>query len=373
MSVSYVQAQTPGLNYQALILNNETIEIPGTDVQQNQVPLGNTEVTFRFTISNDDGTEYIEEQTVTTDENGLVSLIVSEGTPIQSTFDSIVWDGNPKYLNVDLNILSNNTGFTFLDSQRILYIPHPSSNTNSTNNVQIVSLISDLTPPYNDGELAWVENSDSNGNRGRTLMIYDGSKWVPVSGDNDPTDELGLVVVENNADRDTLYSIPIIGDQVWNKDCGCLEVYNGTNWVSLSSQPTISVSNGIANDNNVIKLGGALTEATEITTSATNTLAIKNLQNSTSTDDEIVTVDKNTGILKKRSLSDLSQKKQIIVKAIDGQLQFTTPLPITSIDKLDVYRNGVRISFSIIDSNTIEIETEAICYAGDEIRIVQLN
>ena len=199
LGASFLQGQTPGLNYQAVILNTSEIEIPGTNVKENQVPLGLEDVTFRFSISNKNNIEYIEEQTVTTDASGMVSLIVGEGTPISATFNDIVWDGEEKYLNVEIDILSNNDGFIFLDAQKILYIPHNAFNNSAT--------------------------------------------------------------------------------------------------------------------------------ATE----------------------------------------------QFVITAVDGQLFFTTPLPITDIQKIDVYRNGARISFTQINATTIQIEKEATCYLGDEIRIVQLK
>ena len=197
LGASFLQGQTPGFNYQAVILNTSEIEIPGTNVKENQVPLGLEDVTFRFSISNKNNIEYIEEQTVTTDASGMVSLIVGEGTPISATFNDIVWDGEEKYLNVEIDILSNNDGFIFLDAQKILYIPPP-------------------------------------------------------------------------------------------------------------------------------------------------------IRNNTTTEQDVIT-------------------------AIDGQLLFTTPLPITDIRKIDVYRNGARISFTRINATTIQIEKEATCYQGDEIRIVQLK
>jgi hypothetical protein len=200
LGASFLQGQTPGLNYQAVILNTSEIEIPGTNVKENQVPLGLEDVTFRFSISNENKIEYIEEQTVTTDASGMVSLIVGEGTPISATFNDIVWDGKEKYLNVEIDILSNNDGFIFLDAQKILYIP----------------------PPTND--------------------------------------DISSISIE-----------------------------------------------------------------------------------------------------------------QVVVTAVDGQLLFTTPLPITDIQKIDIYRNGARISFTVINATTIQIDKEAICYLGDEIRIVQLK
>lgn len=200
LGASFLQGQTPGFNYQTVILNTSEIEIPGTNVKENQVPLGLEDITFRFSISNKNAIEYIEEQTVTTDAGGMVSLIVGEGTPISATFNDIVWDGKEKYLNVEIDILSNNDGFIFLDAQKILYIPHPTSNNNT-----------------------------------------------------------------------------------------------------------------------------------------------------------------------------ITATEQFVVIAVDGQLLFTTPLPITDIQKIDVYRNGARISFTRINGTTIQIDKEAICYQGDEIRIVQLK
>lgn len=362
---SFLYGQTPGINYQALILNNTVIEIPGTDVAQGQIPLGLEEVRLRFSISNETVVEYSEEQSITTDENGMISLIVGEGTPVLATFEDIVWDGTLKYLNVEINILSNNDGFVFLDTQKILYVPHPS---NGTSQVVIVNSLSDLTPPYATGDLIWMENYGAS--QLTTLLIYNGTAWVPVSEDYDPTNELALIVVADDAERDAAFNPANVGDQVWNQACGCIEVFDGTNWISISS---ITATNGVKIENDQIKLGGALTEATSIATSATNTLAITNLEESTDPDDQVVMVTPTTGVLKRRSISDILQQEQVVVTAIEGQLQFTTPAPVTSINKLDVYRNGARISFVLINPTTIEIEPEAICFQGDKIRIVQLS
>ena len=194
-------AQTPGFNYQALILNSSKILIPGTDVQLGEVPLSLEEIKLRFTITNEFEIEYSEEHAITTDENGMVAVIVGQGTRITNFFKDINWDGKPKFLNVELNIPSDNTRFSFLDTQKILYIPQP-SNINSINS--------------------------------------------------------------------------------------------------------------------------------------------------------------------------LAEQAQIVITATAGQLQFTTPLPITNEDNIKVFRNGAFVAFKAINANTIEIELEAICYKNDKIRIVQL-
>ena len=206
-SISFIYAniliaQTPGFNYQALILNSSKILIPGTDVQLGEVPLSLEEIKLRFTITNEFEIEYTEEHAITTDENGMVAVIVGEGTRITNFFKDINWDGKPKFLNVELNIPSDNTRFSFLDTQKILFIPQP-SNINSINS--------------------------------------------------------------------------------------------------------------------------------------------------------------------------LAEQEQVVIIATDGQLQFTTPLPITNEDNIKVFRNGAFVAFRAINANTIEIEPEAICYKNDKIRIVQLH
>ncbi|MDT0554275.1 hypothetical protein [Urechidicola vernalis] len=368
--MSYTYAQTPGFNYQALILNNEPIQIPGTDVKENQVPLGLTEVTFRFAIENEFRTEYIEEQTVTTDENGMVSLIVGEGRPINTSFSDIIWDGKLKYLNVEINIHSSNNGFEFLDRQRILYIPHPASVGGGSGGVTVVNTLTDLTDTYTQGDLAWVQNDATN--NVPVLYIYNGIEWIAVTNDLDPTNEFGLIAVADAAERDSLFSAAIVGDQVWNEACECIEVYNGAVWISVAPENT-TVSNGLTLDGNNIKLGGDLIEPTFINTDLVNTLAITGLEDSTSLNDELLVLEENTGVLKKKSMSSLYERTEIVLNATEGQLLFPTPWTISNINKLDVYRNGVRISFRLINATTIEIELDARCYQGDQIRIVQLN
>ena len=63
----------------------------------------------------------------------------------------------------------------------------------------------------------------------------------------------------------------------------------------------------------------------------------------------------------------------LTIAANDGQSQFATPLTIVTPNKVNVYRNGVRIGFTVVNSEIIELEPEAVCYQGDEIRIVQYS
>jgi hypothetical protein len=57
--------------------------------------------------------------------------------------------------------------------------------------------------------------------------------------------------------------------------------------------------------------------------------------------------------------------------ARNGQVQFKTFAPIVNNRNVSVFRNGIRISVFIVDRNTIQLEAGVICYANDEIKIVQ--
>lgn len=362
-------AQTAGINYQALISNSEEIQIPGADVEVNQVVLVHEDVSFRFTIS--DGTFqdlYIEEQATTTDENGMVSLIVGDGTPLLSTFEAIVWDGTLKYLNVEIDIHSQNQGYVFLDIQKILYLPQSEIGAidmaNTQNNLP--------TSDNRDGSLTWVRDADSQGNP--SLMVWDGTAWQPVSKDFDPENELKLKVVIDDNDRDLQFNPPNLGDQTWNQNCECIQVYDGTLWKESSS--ILLAGNGLYIDSQgAVKLGGELVEPTQIITDTTNTLSISGLEETTpTTDTNVLIVDENSGVITRSPLGTLFQEEvTLTIAAYDGQSQFATPLPIVTPNKVNVYRNGVRIGFTVVNNTIVELEPEATCYAGDEIRIVQFN
>lgn len=63
-------------------------------------------------------------------------------------------------------------------------------------------------------------------------------------------------------------------------------------------------------------------------------------------------------------------KKSLVTVVTNGQTIFNTPDPVTDINKISLYRNGVMISFTL--NNTNSIAAELPCVVGDEIRIIQL-
>ena len=367
-----VFAQSSGINYQALILNSEEVQLPGPDISEGQLLLALEDVSFRFSILNEAyDVYYEEEQTTVTDENGMVSLIVGDGTPLLSSFDLVQWDGTLKYLSVEIDIHSQNQGFVFLDIQKILYLPQTS--TDAT--IDIVSESSDLSLNDNkNGDLTWVQSI--NGSGMPALMIWNTNSWELVNEDYDPTNEFSLIVAMDDSERSVKFPTPLKGYQVWNESCECIQVYNGSEWLDVNSLDAIVATNGLnVNENGVLKLGGTLDEPTTINTDAVNTISITGLPEITSAiNNDMLLVNNNSGIISRTAVGNLFQEEvTLTIAATDGQSQFATPLPIASPSKVNVYRNGIRIGFSVSNPNTVELEPEAVCYTGDEIRIVQFS
>jgi hypothetical protein len=65
-----------------------------------------------------------------------------------------------------------------------------------------------------------------------------------------------------------------------------------------------------------------------------------------------------------------SVQKKVYFVATAGQTNFITPATISDPDKVFLYRNGVLISFAVINVNTIA--AEIACAQYDEIKIVQI-
>ena len=113
-------AQTDGLNYQAVIIDPDPEEIPGIDVSGNILP--NQEIMVRFTISGSSGnTEYQEIHTTTTDEYGMINLVIGKGNSVTGRFTEIYWDGSTKNLKVEINLDGT---YSDLSDQELLFVPY---------------------------------------------------------------------------------------------------------------------------------------------------------------------------------------------------------------------------------------------------------
>lgn len=126
--------QQNGLNYQAVILDPNPIEIPGQVISGQ--PLANGNVWLRFTLISKEGIDYEEIHVAKTDAFGLVNLVIGKGVPAWNIgsnaasgeskykqFDSIVWDENLKKLNVSVNFNGSST-FMEVSNQLLTFTPY---------------------------------------------------------------------------------------------------------------------------------------------------------------------------------------------------------------------------------------------------------
>ena len=113
--------QQKGLSYQAVIVDPNTIEIPGQVITG--APLANGKVWIRFSLISKTGVEYEEVQQTVTDEFGLVNLTIGLGTPSIGKFDALVWDASLKRLRVAVNFTGTGN-YTEVSNQLLSFSPY---------------------------------------------------------------------------------------------------------------------------------------------------------------------------------------------------------------------------------------------------------
>lgn len=118
----------------------------------------------------------------------------------------------------------------------------------------------------------------------------------------------------------------------------------------ISLADAVKANNGVSKSGDTVQLGGALTKATTVTTTATNTLAVAGLQ-SGSTNDSVVVADPSTGALKRISLKDAVKANNGLTKSGD-----TVKLGGSLIENTNVTLNGKSLTFTTSASDSMKIE-----------------
>ncbi|OFX89190.1 MAG: hypothetical protein A2W99_01650 [Bacteroidetes bacterium GWF2_33_16] len=125
-SIIKLWGQSQGINYQAVIIDSKSQEIPGKDINDNILP--NRDIKIRFTILDANGTiDYQEEHATTTDEFGMINVIIGWGvrtTNSPALFIEIDWNGAPKDLKVDISISETETFYVDFSYQELTFVPY---------------------------------------------------------------------------------------------------------------------------------------------------------------------------------------------------------------------------------------------------------
>ena len=118
-------SQTNGITYQAVILNPSGEQLPG--VNNTNAPLANKYICLKFSIIDQNSqSEYIETVQTTTDEFGMVNLVIGTGVQIggyATSFSNILWNANPKNLKVDLSTTGICSYYTEISNQPFTAVP----------------------------------------------------------------------------------------------------------------------------------------------------------------------------------------------------------------------------------------------------------
>ena len=121
----YAQNNRNGINYQALILNppDEVISVPGVD--RSVYELKNQFICIKFSLFNAfNEVEYVETHQATTDEFGMISLVIGSGQASDgSSWDNVEWSSSSKTLAVDIDYLGFCTDFKELSVQELTSVP----------------------------------------------------------------------------------------------------------------------------------------------------------------------------------------------------------------------------------------------------------
>jgi hypothetical protein len=122
---SFYYAQTNGITYQAVIYLPNGQNIPGQDIQNS--PMTNRLVCLQFSLIDDASQiEYQETIQTTTDEFGMVNLIIGSGTQIggyASAFDAVVWNNTQKTLKVELDARGTCQDYIILSDNPLSAVP----------------------------------------------------------------------------------------------------------------------------------------------------------------------------------------------------------------------------------------------------------
>lgn len=175
VSVFKLSAQTQGIRYQAILIDENNKEIPGIDVQGNYLP--NQTLTMRFSITDENEVvDYQEEHQTQTDKYGMINLTIGWGTPTLSspgTFMDIDWNGTPKNLEVEISLGSGSDGFIEFSVEELTFVPYAYHRNISATGTMIIDGVSDLNSDLNvnngsattlTGDLTVDQNTALNGN-----------------------------------------------------------------------------------------------------------------------------------------------------------------------------------------------------------------
>jgi len=152
LSVSFSYGQ--GIAYQATILSPETL-LPGHNSEL--IPLANTQICLEFSFfDHNQQLEYSESQQITTSEFGRIDLIIGTGSPLQSSFDQIDWNGKEKTLQIRIDYTGTCSNFEDFSINQFQYTPYAFYASEAGNSIDVMPNLSQVLSSGNDAAGATI-------------------------------------------------------------------------------------------------------------------------------------------------------------------------------------------------------------------------
>lgn len=255
---SAIYSQTKGITYQAVILKPEGEHIPGYNNER--APLTNTAICLRFSIYKGAVLEYQETKNTTTDEFGMVNVIIGSGVYIggtSTTLAGVDWDGNAKNLVVEVDVKGTCSNFIEISNQPFTYVPYafyaensgtpgPQGPAGPTGAQGPIGLTGPAGPQGSIGltgpqGLQGPAGSFQNGNNLGDILYWNGSSWAI------------LPIGTNGQNLTVCNGVPIWGPCILPSSNGTAEIIS-FNSCSIASTGTLTTGVSVSGVTQTINL-----------------------------------------------------------------------------------------------------------------------
>ncbi len=190
LSFAAAFAQSPDkMSYQAVIRNSSNALV------------ANTAVGVRISILQGSlfgASVYVETQTPTTNANGLISIEIGSGTPINGTMAAINWGNGPYFIKTETDP-TGGTNYTITGTSQLLSVPYSlyskksgyDGDSSSTNELQTMSKSGNTITLSNGGGSFSINDYQTISRAGNTVTLSNsGGSFSVNDADSNPSNEL---------------------------------------------------------------------------------------------------------------------------------------------------------------------------------------